>query len=361
MEIGIIGASKSGKTTLFNSLTKGKADTSAFAPTSFEPNIGVAKVPDPRLEGLQAIFDPKRTIAAEVKYVDVAIPRGKGRELGGELLVHLGKVDAFIHVVRAFSDDSIPHPEGSVDPTRDVDNMNTELAFSDLAIIERRLGRITDSLKGVKSTERETFLREQTLLSRINSEIEREVPVSEQPLTTEEAKLIENFQFLTAKPVLIVLNIGEDQMTSGASLEEELRSRYPAFQVAAICAKLEMELSQLSAPEAAEFRSALGVGEAATNRIIKLSYDLLGFISFFTIASGEVKAWTIRGGTPAVGAAGKIHSDMGRGFIRAEVIPYVELVKCGTLAQARKQGLLRLEGKTYVVQDGDVITFLFSV
>jgi GTP-binding protein YchF len=361
MEIGIIGLPKSGKTTVFNSLTKGKAETGAFAPTTLEPNLGVAKVPDPRLEGLEAILKPKRTVPAEVRYVDVAIPKGKGKGLSSELLAYLSKADALIHVVRAFAEERIPHSEGSVDPVRDVGLMNLELAFSDLGVIERRLLRIETSLKGAKSPERENLLREQDLILRMKSAIEKEVPVREQPLTKEEAKLIENYQFLTAKPLLVVLNIGEEQLSQASALEGELRSRYPQFQAVAVCGKLEMELSQLSQAEAVEFRSAMGVDEEGVHRIIKLSYQLLGLISFFTIASGEVKAWTVHRDIPASKAAGKVHSDMERGFIRAEVTGYDDLIKCGSLAEARKQGLLRLEGKNYIVQDGDVITFLFSV
>ena len=361
MEIGIIGLPKSGKTTLFNSLTGAKANTSAFAPTAVEPNVGVARLADCRLEGLEAIFHPKRTISAEVKYVDVAIPKGKGRELGGELLVYLSRVDAFVHVVRAFADDSIPHSEGNVDPGRDVEVMNTELAFSDLAIIERRLVRITDSLKGAKAGEREKLLQEQALLLRVASDLEGEVPVREQALSREETRIVENYQFLTAKPLLVVLNVGEDQLPQALALQEELKARYPALPTAAVCARLEMELSELGDDEAAEFRSAMGAGGAATDRIIELSYEVLGLISFFTTASGEVKAWTVGRDTPAVRAAGKIHSDMERGFIRAEVVPYADLARCGSLTEARKQGVLRLEGKAYAVQDGDVINFLFSV
>jgi len=361
MEIGIIGLPKSGKTTLFNSLTKGKAEVDAFAPTTLAPNLGVAKVPDPRLEGLQAIFKPKRTIPAEVEYVDVAIPKGKGKGLSSELLAYLSKADALIHVVRAFSEERIPYSEGSIDLVRDIGIMDLELVLSDLAIIERRLLRIENSLKGAKSPERENLLREQALISQIKSALEKEVPVREQPLTKEEAKLIENYQFLTVKPLLAVLNIGEEQLSQASSLEEELKSRYPQFQVVAVCGKLEMELSQLSEAEAAEFRLAMGVDEEGIHRIIRLSYELLRLISFFTIASGEVKAWTIYRDTPASKAAGKIHSDMERGFIRAEVTHYDDLIKCGSLAEARKQGLLHLEGKNYTVQDGDVITFLFSV
>ncbi len=361
MEIGIIGLPKSGKTTLFNTLTKGKAQTRASASTGVEPNMGVAKVPDPRLEGLQTIFKPKRTVPAEVKYLDVAVARSKGTGLGGELLAYLSQVDAFIHVVRAFADERIPHPEGSVDVERDVDIMNMELMFSDLAIIERRLLRIDDSLKGARSTEREALLREKSLLARIKSAMQDEVPLGEQVLSSEERRITENYQFLSAKPLMIVLNIGEEQLGEASAVEEALRSRYPRYRVAAASAKLEMELGELAEPEATEFRSAMGVGEAVVDRIVRLSYELLGLISFFTTVSGEVRAWTIRQGTTAVKSAGKVHSDMERGFIRAEVVPFTDLARCGSLAEARRQGLLRLEGKNYVVQDGDVITFLFSV
>jgi GTP-binding protein YchF len=359
VEIGIIGLPKSGKTTVFNSLTKGEAKTDAYTPTALEPNLGVARVPDPRLLKLEAIFKPKKTVPAEVKYVDVAIP--KGRELSGELLAYLGKTDALIYVVRAFSDERVPHSEGGIDPGRDIATINLELAFSDLAISERRLKRIEDSLKGAKSTERETLLREQNLMARIKSALEGEVPVREQELSHEETKLIENYQFLTVKPLLVLLNIGEEQLPQASSLEADLHSHYPRLQFAAVCGKLEMELSQLGDDEAAEFRSTMGIGEAMISRVIRLSFELLGLLSFFTIASGEVKAWTVPRNTPAPGAPGKIHTDMERGFIRAEVISYDDMVNCSSLAEARKKGLLRLEGKSYIVQDGDVITFLFNV
>ncbi len=361
MEIGIIGLPQSGKTTLFNSLTRGKAELHAYAPTSLEPNLGVAKVADPRLTGLEAILQPKRTVPAEVKYIDVAIPKGSGKGLSGELLAYLSKVDAFIQVVRAFSNERIPHSEGSIDPARDVGIISLELVFADLVILEKRLLRIGDSLKGTKSSERESILREQALISRIKDDLEKEVPLREQSLTKEEARLMESYNLLTAKPVLVVLNIGEEQLPQASSLEEKLRSHYPRFQIATICSKLEMELRQLSEAEAQEFRSAMGTGEAAIDRIIRLSYQLLGLVSFFTVVSKEAKAWTIHKDTPAPKAAGKIHTDMERGFIRAEVVPYTDLTKCGSLAEAKKQGLLRLEGKNYIVQDGDVITFLFSV
>jgi len=361
MEIGIIGLPQSGKSTLFSVLTKVQADPHTFGFAKQEPNFGVVKVPDHRLEGLQSIFNPKRIVPAEVKYVDVAMSKSKGKELAGEMLVHLSNVDAFIHVVRSFSDESIPHVEGSIDPMRDIDIMNMELAFSDLAIVERRLLRIKESLKGAKATERDILLQEQGVLSRIGSALEDGIALRDQSLSEAEEKMIEGYQFLSAKPLLLVLNIGEDQLAQSSWLEEDLKSRHPELQVAAVCARLEMELSQLDGVEAEEFRLAMGTGEAVIDRTIQLSYDVLGLISFFTFASGEVRAWTIRRGTTAHRAAGKIHSDMERGFIRAEVVSYGGLMECGSIPEVRKRGLLRLEGKSYVVQDGDVITFLFSV
>jgi hypothetical protein len=293
----------------------------------------------------------------------MAIPKGlcKGEGLRGQLLTYLNRVDAFLEVVRAFQDESIPHSEGSIDPERDIAIMNLELAFSDLTILEKRMKRIGDSLKGARSSEREGLLREQALLTRIKSVLEGETPIREQALSQEEAKAIENYQFLTAKPLMIVLNLGEGKVPEASSLEERLGSHYPQFPITSLCGKLEMELAQLDEAEAAEFRSALNIEEVASHRLIRFSYELLGLASFFTTASGEVKAWQVLKNTPAVKAAGKIHSDMERGFIRAEVISYDELVKCGSLAEARKQGFLRREGKNYQVQDGDVITFLFSI
>jgi len=238
-----------------------------------------------------------------------------------------------------------------------------EIAFSDLALLERRLERIGVSLKGAKQPECQSLLREQEMLMKVKADLEKDVPVRELTLTTEEARAMANYQFLTAKPLLVVVNIGEDQLPQAESLETELNSRYsrPKCRLITVCGKLEMELAQLDDSAAAELRAEFGITESGVDRIIKLSYELLGLISFFTTVSAEVKAWSIPTGTEAVKAAGKIHSDMERGFIRAEVISYNDLVKCGSLPEARKRGLLRLEGKNYIVQDGDVITFLFNV
>ena len=358
MEIGIIGLPSSGRTTLFEALTGTKPETRTGAAV----NVGVAKVPDKRLYGLAKLFQPKRVVPAEIKYIDIVGSFGKGG-MGGQLLTQLGTVDAFIHVVRLFEDASIPHVEGSLDPQRDVGAVDLELAFSDLAIIERRLKRIEESLKGARSQEREPLLKEAALLERIKKELEREVPLWQQGLTSEEGKLLENYQFLTAKPMLVVLNLGEEQIGQTISLEAEVLAHYkrPNFRVVALCAKLEKELVQLSEAEAADFRTSWGLSEPGLSRLLGISYDLLSLLSFFTTASGEVKAWTIRRGTSALKAAGKIHTDMERGFIRAEVIAHNDLMNCGSLAEARHRGLLRLEGKGYVVQDGDVITFLFNV
>jgi hypothetical protein len=227
--------------------------------------------------------------------------------------------------------------------------------------MERRLEKLETSLKGAKSAEREPYLKEQLLLQKVKAELEKDIPIRLQALAKEELKMLANYQFLTAKPMLVVLNIGEEQISQAAQLEGEISALHPQFAVVALCGKLEMELAQLSDAEAKEFRESMGLSRPALDRVIDLSYNLLGLISFFTTVSSELKAWTIPGGTPAPKAAGKIHSDMERGFIRAEVISYSDLANCGNLAEARKRGLLRTEGKNYIVQDGDVVTFLFNV
>ena len=366
MEICIIGLLKSGKTTIFNVLTKGKADTTTYATTALTPNIGVSKVPEPRMQVLDKIFHPKKVIPAEVKYVDIvgiAKDLGKGEGISGQFLSYLSNADALLHVVRAFENENVPHIEGDINPKRDIATMNLELVFSDLVIIERRLKRLEDSLKGAKQSERDLLSKEQALLQRIKLELEKDVPIWQQSLAGDEIKSVANYQFLTAKPMLIVINIGENQLKLDKSLETEMRSTYShaQFEVVAICGKLEMELTQLGEADGAEFRKDLGLTEPAVDCIIRLSYQLLGLISFFTTVSEELKAWTITKGTSAVKAAGKIHSDMERGFIRAEVINFHDLDRCGSLAEARKHGLLKLEGKNYIVQDGDVITFLFNI
>ena len=362
MKVAIIGIPKSGKTTIFNALTRGRAEVAAYSPT-LAPNIGVAKVSDGRLSVLEGIFQPKKTVPAEVSYIDIAGSiKGFGKEgAGGEFLNYLTTADALLQVVRAFQDDRSPHPEGSIDPKRDIAALDLELAISDLAIMERRLEKLEASLKGAKPAERESYLKEQLLLQKIKVQLEKDIPIRMQGLPREELRMLANYQFLTAKPMLVALNIGEGQISQAAQLEAGISSLYPQFVVVALCGKLEMELTQLSDAEAEEFREGMGLSKPALDRVIDLSYSLLQLISFFTTVSSELKAWTIPGGTLAPKAAGKIHSDMERGFIRAEVISYSDLQDCGNLAEARKRGLLRTEGKTYIIQDGDVVTFLFNV
>ena len=352
IDIGITGLAGSGKTTIFNALTRGKADTE-----SLTPHIGTAKVPEPRLKMLDDILHPKRVVPAEVRYIDTGAPI-KDKAISGQLLSQLSNTDALINVIRSLTNESKPPIEVILNIEQDIATTDAELAFSDLALLERRLERIKTSLRGAKQAEHQDLLREQELLMKVKADLEKDIPIRELKLTTDELRTIANYQFLTAKPLLVMVNIGEEQLPQASSLEAELNSRYsrPKCRIITLCGKLEMELIQLDNSAAEEFRA-----EFSISRTIKLSYELLGLISFFTIASGEVKAWSIQDGTSALKAAGKIHSDMERGFIRAQVITYDELAKCGSLAEAHKKGLLRQEGKSYTVKDGDVITFLFNV
>ncbi|MFA4836389.1 MAG: GTPase, partial [Dehalococcoidia bacterium] len=302
MELGIIGLPKSGKTTIFNALTRGKAETAAYITGTIAPNLGVVKVPDIRLTTLSGMFKPEKTTPAEVKYVDIGAPPkgfGKGEGISGEFLSHLSRADALIHVVRVFIDVGVPHINESINPQRDIDSMEMELAFSDMAIIERRMDRIRDTLKSAKSQERDLAQKELTLLERMKSALEEGIPIRKQTLTDQEEKILANFRFLSAKPVLLVLNIGENQLTEADSLENQTRDRQKdaTCEVAALCGKLEMDLSQMDDAEAQAFREDLGIGEAGLALVIALSYKLLGLISFFTVGPDEVRAWTIREGT----------------------------------------------------------------
>ena len=366
MEFGIVGLPQCGKTTVFNALSRGRADATHSPALASKPNLGVAKVPDSRLKPLAEMFNPQRIVNAEVRYID--FPRGaediaRSRGISGERLNVLESADALLHVVRAFQDPSVPHVEGGVDPRRDLIAMDLEMAFADLAILERRVERLENELKGARASEREARAQERSLLDRIRAGLEGETPIREQQLSPDEAKLLENFQFLTAKPLLIVWNIGEEDAQRASGLDDELRGMYarPGVDVIVLCGKLEMDLAAMKEEEEEEFRTAMGFGESGLNRSIRSSYEILDLISFFTVGPKEVRAWTLPRNTQAVKAAGKIHSDMERGFIRAEVISFDDLSECGNIAESRKRGLLRLEGKTYPVQDGDVVTFLFNV
>ena len=364
MEIALVGLPRSGKTTLLNALTRGRVESGLYARQ--EVHAGVTGMPDPRLDGLSAIFHPKVVIPLEVKYWDV--PPGPeradgGAGIGGQFLNFLQGADALLHVARSFVEPAVPHVLEAVDPHRDQAALEAELALSDLAILERRSQRIETEIKGARGHERDLLVRETSLVRRLSDELERDVPVREQRISPEEAEALSNYQLLTAKPLLVVYNIGEGDLAEAGGLEDDLAVRYGRQGMAAttVCARLEMELAQLSPDEEREFRESMGAQDRGIDRVAALSARLLSLVSFFTYVSDQVRAWAVPADTPAVRAAGKIHSDMERGFIRAEVVSFDDLVKCGSMAGCKKQGLLRLEGKTYPVQDGDVITFLFNV
>ncbi len=361
MKIAIIGLPNCGKTTVFNALTRQTVETAAFSSGKLEPNIAAVKVPDPRLPALAQIYKPRKVTAAEVQYVDVGGFKGeeaRNKELSPELLGYIGTTDALLHVVRAFEHDEVPHPLGSVDPERDLAQVELELIFSDLMIIERRLERLQKEIKKFSGQERELRVAECDLLSRLKSALEEEKPIRDIELTSQEEKQLRSYTFLSMKPVLVVVNIGEDQISQPCPLEE-LSSA--TRRVVPLSAKIEAEMAQLDEGDAKEFMESLGIHEPARDRVIASSYALLGLISFLTVGEDEVRAWTIRKGTVAVEAGGVIHSDIQRGFIRAEVVTFEDLVQAGNMASAKKQGRVRLEGKDYVLQDGDVSHFLFNV
>ena len=359
MKIAIVGLSNSGKTTVFNALTRGTAETAAFTSGRFEPNLASVKVPDPRLDVLAEIYKPLKLTAAEVQYVDVNGFKGEeqGTELPAEILGYIGTADALLHVVRAFEDEKVPHPSGVVNPEADLAGIDFELIFSDLRIIERRLERLEKDLKKTSGQEKNIKIAEQDLLFRLKEALEEERPIRDLELSSQEEKLIRGYPLLSKKPVLVVLNIGEEQISSPPPLEyDHLNSL-----VVPLSAKIEEELTQLEESDAREFMESLSIEEPARDRVIASSYALLGLISFLTVGEDEVRAWTIRQGAVAVEAGGVIHSDIERGFIRAEVVSFEDLVESGSMAGARKQGLLRLEGRQYVLQDGDISHFLFNV
>lgn len=361
IDIGIIGLARSGKTTVYNSL----CGLSADRPGSIS-SVGITKVPDPRLNALAELLHPKKVITTEVKFTDVgAGTKGlaEGRGFSGQFLAELSNTDALLAVVRAFPGETIPHPEGSLDPVRDLANLNLELAMADLAIIERRLNKIDESLKGAKPPERQQLLKEKVTLVAYQEKLENDTPLRDLSLSPADAGLIANYQFLTAKPLLIIVNLGDGQTDQADEIEAQLASKYAGgnCRIGSICGELEMELARLDEATAASFRAEYGINQSGRDRLITLAYETLGLITFFTTASEELKAWPVTNGTTALKAAGKIHSDMERGFIRAEVTGYEDLLQCGGPAAARRQGKLRLEGKDYPVKEGDVITFLFNV
>jgi GTP-binding protein YchF len=362
MQIGIVGLPNSTKTTLFNALTKSQAETTAYTTGRIETNTAIVEVPDPRIDCLSEMFRPKKTTYARIQYNDIAgLKVGIGQEggLSGQLLNAIAQNDALLHVVRAFEDDLVPHPDGSIDPARDLAALDFEFLFSDLSIVERRMERLAHDLsRGKKGPEAQANQDEFDLLMRLKENLEQEIPIRDVPLTADEEKSLRGYQFLSAKPVLVVLNVGDEGSTDPRDYP-----RYPHRRSASICLRgaLEMEIAQLDLDEASIFLEEYGIEEPGLNRMIRLSYELLGLHAFFTVGEDEVRAWTIPQGAKAVDAAGAIHSDLARGFIRAEVVAYDHLFATGSLSEARKQGKLRLEGRDYIMQDGDIANILFNV
>lgn len=368
MKLAIVGLSNSGKTTVFNALTGQDIETTAYPTVSGDPHLGIVKVPDARVDELARIYRPRKTTYATVEYVDyLGLTKGDA-EQNRKVFDLIKDVDAVVHVVRAFDGESIPHPLGSVDPLRDVETVELEFVFGDLEFIDKRLQRMEEAArKGKKPSE-----PEKRLLLKCREALEREVPLRYVSFDEEEEKAMRPLQFISNKPLVVVLNIGEKDLNSreaGAlarSAVEHLNVKCgaasrPPHAVVPLCGKIEMEIAQLSADEARAFLDDLGIPEPALNRLIRVSYELLGLISFLTCGEDEVRAWTITRGLNAQRAAGKIHSDIERGFIRAEVVAYDDFISAGSMAGARERGQLRLEGKTYEVKDGDIINFRFNV
>lgn len=369
MKLAIIGLSNSGKTTVFNALTGQNLETTIYPTVTGDPNLGVVKVPDARIDKLAEIYKPKKTTYATVEYIDY-IGLTKGDVAQNRKVFDLIKdADAIVHVVRAFKDDSVTHPLNEINPLRDVETLELELIFGDLELVDKRLERMEEGARrGKKPNE-----PEKKLLLKCKDALEKEIPLRNVGFDEEEQKTMKPLQFVSTKPEVIVINIGENELntdkekdilnTVGDYFERITKESSPVARhsLLSLCGKIEMEIAQLSADEAKAFLDDLGIQEPALNKLIHVSYTLLGLISFLTCGEDEVRAWTITKRTNAQKAAGKIHSDIERGFIRAEVAGYNDFISSGSMSAARDKGLLRLEGKTYEVKDGDIINFRFNV
>lgn len=360
MELGIIGLPSSGKTTVFNALTGADRPTTVASSGRLELYSMVVDVPDVRVDTLSKLYTPHKTTYAKVTYTDIA---GLDQDLGktgltGELRNKIGPMDAFVHVVRAFENDLVPHLSGSVDPQRDVETLDSEFLLADMVTVENRLARIEEGLhKGARGDERKALLENQELFHRLQAALNAEIPLRDLDLTAEEITALHGFSLLTLKPVLVLLNAGENLIDP----DKALVYNHNHSTVLAMQGKLEMEISQLDQDEAADFMEEFGITELARTRVIQASYKLVGLQSFFTVGEDEVRAWNVRVGAHAQEAAGVIHTDLARGFIRAEVISYADHIAEGSMVAARKAGKVHLEGKDYIVQDGDIIHVRFSI
>jgi GTP-binding protein YchF len=365
VQVAIVGLARSGKTTVFNTLTRGQAETGGFG--GLTVNVGVVKVPDDRLTQLTALFKPKREVSADVTYVDLPAPPTsvdgvEAAEIPADQLARLRTADELLHVVRAFESATVPHPDGSVDPMRDVERLDLEFTLADLGVVEKRIEKLEVSGHHGTPAEREANDRELEVLKKLAPALRAGRPIRDVELADDEQKRMRGFRFLTEKPVLILLNIGETDVPRSAAIVAEFAARYAHThtQVEALSAQIEMEIGQLAEDEAAAFREEMGVTESGLERVIHASYRLLGLISFFTAGPDETRAWTIPDGSTAVDAAAAIHTDLARGFIRAEVIGWQDLITLGSEAEAKKRGLLRSEGRQYQIKDGDCVHVLFS-
>ena len=358
MKLGIIGLPSSGKTTIFNALTKGDNPVGQSMGGRFDVLSAMVDVPDERVDKLELMFKPKKTTYARVNYTDIAgLTKGVGESggLSGPLLNHLAQIDGYVHVVRAFESEIAPHPDGSVDALRDLEILDTEFLLYDMVQVEAKLERIADGLRKGATKDKVTAAREQALFERLQACLADEKPLRAMALTDEEEKSLRGYGLLSLKPVLVVINIGDDQD------EIEITYDSPRSLICQLRGKLEAELSQLTGDDLDMFMEEYGVTELGLDRVIRLSYDLMGLHSFFTVGEDEVRAWTIPLGANAVDAAGSIHSDLAKGFIRAETVHYDDLMEAGSMQAVKTAGKFRQEGKTYIVSDGDIINVKFNI
>ena len=363
MKLGIVGLPTVGKSTMFNSITKAGAECANYPFCTIEPNVGVVPVPDERLDALTKMYNPQKTTHAVVEFVDIAgLVKGasKGEGLGNKFLSHIRETDAIVEVVRCFEDSNVVHVDGSVDPVRDIETINLELIFADIETVNKRLDKARKNLKADKK-----YQEEIDLLEKIKTSLENGISARAIDYTKEEQELVKDMFLLTTKPILYIANVSEEQIEDPENDENVKKVKEYALkenaEVIPLCVKIEEELSGLDDNDKKEMLEALGLEESGLDKVIKKSYDLLGLMSFLTAGEPEVRAWTIKKGTKAPQAAGKIHSDIERGFIKAEVVSFEDLMKEGSMVAAREKGLVRQEGKEYIMQDGDIVLFKFNV
>ena len=364
MKLGIVGLPNVVKSTLFNAITNAGAQAANFPFCTIEPNVGMVTVPDSRLDALSEMYHPEKYTPAVIEFVDIAgLVKGAsaGEGLGNKFLSHIRETDAIIHLVRCFEDPNVIHVDGNVNPIRDIETINLELIFSDLEVLERKITRVEKDLKGDK-----TLIGELDLLKRVKETLENGKCARSMEFSDDERAMLSDVALLTLKPVIYVANISENQLADDFTATEEYKAlkahaQSEGSELIYICAQIEAELAELSGDDKKAFLDDLGIKESGLDALIRASYKLLGYISFLTAGPKEVRAWTIVNGTKAPQAAGKIHTDMERGFIRAEVISFDDLMKCGSMTAAKEKGLIRSEGKDYVFRDGDIVVIRFNV